>query len=243
MNNSELKNNEVGSGLDNCISHKQPPISTKKMVLTDVQNENRVSQNHRKSSFPMDGGPITDKLKISGTKRLIPESPASHPFRSLPDCSATKEHLVYTSKKFGSVQENGKTEHNTDRNVSIPLLKPYRNMQQEIPQKQTPVLDGNAHHVSMPTSNYIPPKNMLSRLNSLLDSIHTSLTNFGNGVGPAENDCFKVTSKVTDSRRVDDRKWEERYIHLQNFLKMCDDESICRDHVQSKLLYSITVII
>lgn len=245
MINSEIKNNELGNtGLDACISRKHPLMSTKKMVLADVQNDNRVSRNHRENSFPTDGGPIADKLKICGTKRPIPESVTSHPFRPLPDRTATKEHLVYTSKKFEFVEENGKADHNPNRNVSSPLLKPYRNMQQEIPQKQTPVLEGDAHHVPMAAPNYMAPKNMLSYSNSHLDSFPSSLANPGNWMGPAENDCFKVTSKVpllTHSRRVDDRKWEERYIHLQNFLKMCDDESVCRDHVQSELLYSIPI--
>lgn len=240
MINSELKNNELGNtGLDACISRKPPTMSTK-MVLADVQNEHRVSRNHRESSFPMDGGPIADKLKICGTKRLIPESATSHPFRPLPDRAATKGHLVYTSKNYEFVEEYGKAEDNTDRNVSSPLLKRYRNMQQEIPQKQTPVLEGNTHHVSMATSNHMAPKNTLSYSNSPLDSLPSSLANPGIWMGPAKNDGFKVTSKVallTHSRRVDDRKWEERYIHLQNFLKMCDDESVCRDHVQSELLY------
>lgn len=236
MINSELKSNELGkTGLDASISLKHLPISAKKMVLADVQNDNRVSQNHRESSFLADGGPIADKLKICGTKRLAPESTTSHPFRPLPDHRVTKEHLVYTSKKFEFVQENGKTEHHPDKNLSSPLLKPYSNMQQEIPQKQTPVLEDNTHHVSMSTSNYMAPKNTLSYSNLPVDSLPSFLDNPGYCMGPAGNDCFKVTSKVpllTHSRRVDDRKWVERYIHLQNFLKMCDDESVCRDHVQ-----------
>ncbi|KAL8135764.1 hypothetical protein AgCh_010401 [Apium graveolens] len=236
MINSELKNNELGNtGPDACISRKYPLMSTKKAVLADVQNDNRVSRNHQENPLATDGGPVADKLKICGTKRLLPESAASHPFRPLSDRTAFKEHLVYTCKKFEIVGKNGKTEHNTDRNVSSHLLKPYRNMQQEIPQKQTLVLEVNAHHVPMATSNYMAPKNTLSYSNSQLDSFPSTLANPGKWMGPAENDCFKVTSKVsllTDSRRVDDRKWEERYIHLQNFLKMCDDESVCRDHVQ-----------
>lgn len=231
MINSELKNNELGqSGLDTCISHKQTPMSAKKIVLTDVQNDNRMLQNHRESSFSMDGGPIAEKFKISGTKRLMPESPTGHPFPPLPHRTPTKEHLVYTSKKSEFVQENG-----TNRNVSSPRLKPFCNMQKEILQKQTPVLEGNTHHVSMVTSNYMAPMNTLSYSNPSLDSLPRSLANPGNGAGPAENDCLKVTSKVplfTDSKSVDDRKWEERYVHLQNFLKMCDDESIYKDHVQ-----------
>ncbi|WOG97711.1 hypothetical protein DCAR_0417052 [Daucus carota subsp. sativus] len=238
MINSELKKDQLGNSgleLDTCISHKQPPISTKKLALTDVQNDNRVLQYHRESLFSTDGGPIADKSKICGTKRPIPESLTSHPFRPLSDRTTTKEHLVYTSKKLEPVQGNGKSGHNADRSVSNPLPKPHHNMQQEILPKQTLVLEDNTNHVSMATSNHTIPKNTCSYLNSPLDSLPISLANPGNGMGPAENDCSKVISKVpisAHSRRVDDRKWEERYIHLQNFLKMCDDESICRDHVQ-----------
>ncbi|KAL1814972.1 hypothetical protein ACET3Z_017546 [Daucus carota] len=239
MINLELKNNEQGNnGADTCNFHKQPPIATKKMVLTDVQNDNRV-RNYRESSFPIDVGPTAEKVKISGTKRLIPEIPTSHPWPPLPNHTATKEHLVYTTKKSEFVPMNEKTE-NRDRNISSPPLKRFCSMQQEMPQKQTRVVEGNSHQVPMSLSNFMVPKNMVSYSNPSVDSLAASLANPGTGAGPAKTICHNVTSNValpSDSKRVEDqnigKKWEERYINLQNYLKICDNESTLRNHIQN----------
>lgn len=231
--NSELKNNEQGnSRADTTIYNKQPSVAAKKMVLADVQNDKRVARNYRESSFSKDGGPTADEVKVSGTKRLITPSSTSHLWPPRPDHTAAKEHLVYTTKKT----------ENTNRNMSSPPLKRFCSMQQETPEKQSQVVENTTHQVHMATSNYKVPKNMLS--NPSLDSSPTSFASPGNGAGPAEIVCLNDTSKValpSDSKRVKDQKigqnWEERYINLQNYLKICDDESTHKNHIQCELLY------
>lgn len=178
MMNSELKNNEQGnSWVDASIYNKKPAIATKKTVLADVQNDKRVVRNYRESSIFMNGGPTADKVKVSGTKRLTTESPTSHPLPPLPDHTATKEHLVYTTKKSEFVPGNKKTE-NTDRNMSSPPLKRFCSMEQETPQKQSRAVENNTHQVHMATSNYMVPTNMLSYSNPSLDSLPTSFAVF-----------------------------------------------------------------
>lgn len=212
MMNSELKNNEQGnSWVDASIYNKKPAIATKKTVLADVQNDKRVVRNYRESSIFMNGGPTADKVKVSGTKRLTTESPTSHPWPPLPDHTATKEHLVYTTKKSEFVPGNKKTE-NTDRNMSSPPLKRFCSMEQETPQKQSRAVENNTHQFSSP----------------------------GNGAESAETVCLNDTSKValpSDCKRVEDQKicqnWEERYVNLQNYLKICDSESTHKKHIQN----------
>ncbi|KAK1400321.1 hypothetical protein POM88_010184 [Heracleum sosnowskyi] len=208
------------------------------MVLADVQNDKRVVRNYRESSSPVDGGPTADKVKVSGTKRLTTESPTSHPWPPRPDHTATKEHLVYTTQKSKFVPGNKKTE-NTDRNMSSPPLKRFCSMQQKTPQKQSRVVETNTHQVHMAPSNYMVPKNVLSYSNPSLHSLPTSFASPGNGAGPAETVCLNDTSKValpSDSKRVQDQKigqnWEERYINLQNYLKICDSESTHKNQIQ-----------
>ncbi|KAL8150036.1 uncharacterized protein LOC141709070 [Apium graveolens] len=231
MMNSELKNNEQGnSRADTSIYNKQPSVAAKKMVLADVQNDKRVARSYRESSFPKDGGPTADKVKVSGTKRLTTLSPTSHLWPPRPDHTATKEHLLYTSKNT----------ENTNRNMSSPPLKRFCRMQQETPEKQSQVVENNTHQVHMTTCNYMVPKNMLSNSNPSLESSPASFVSPGNGAGPAETVCLNDTSKdapPSDSKRVKDQKirqnWEERYVNLQNYLKTCDSESTQKNHIQN----------
>lgn len=233
--NSELKNDEQGnSRADTSFYNKQPSVAAKKMVLADVQNDKRVARNYRESSFLKNGGPTADKVKVSGTKRLTTLSPTSHLWPPRPDHTAAKEHLVYTTKKT----------ENTNRNMNSPPLKRFCSMQQETPEKQSQVVENNTHQVHLATSNYMVPKNMLSYSNPSLELSPTSFASPGNGAGPAETVCLDDTSKVappSDSKRVKDQKigqnWEERYINLQNYLKICDNESTHKNHIQSELLY------
>lgn len=238
MTNLELKNIEQGnSGADTSIFPKQPPIATKKMVLADVQNDNRVLRNYRESSFPMDvgpipmdGGPTAEKAKVSGTKRLIPESATSHPWSPLPDHTTRKEHLMHTTKNSECVPGNEKSGNNSDRNMSSPPLKRFCSMQQEIPHKQTRVVEGKTPHIPIATTNYMVPKNIISYSNL---SLPTSLGNPGTVAGRAG--LFTISKRAEDHKNS--QNWEERYIHLQNFLKMCDSESTHNNFIQSELLY------
>lgn len=227
MVNSELKNNGPdNSGTGMRTFHKQSPITTKKMVLTDVQNEGR---------------PIADTIKVCGTKRLTPECPSTHSFPPTLTKPTAKEHLMDTRKKFEFEPEKGRIQNNTNKYVSSPQLRHFCNVQQEISRKQTQMRESNTHCVPVVSQNHMAPKMTLSYASPSLPS---SLGKPGSGVRAAEHDYLKVSSEVprfTSSKRADDQKWEERFIHLQNFLKICDDESNHRDHIQSKFLYSCSV--
>lgn len=218
MVNSELKSNGPdNSGTGMRTFHKQSPITTKKMVLTDVQNEGR---------------PIADTIKVCGTKRLTPECPSTHSFHPTLTKPTAKEHLMDTRKKFEFEPEKGRIQNNTNKYVSNPQLRHFCNVQQEISRKQTHMREGNTHCVPAVSQNHMAPKMTLSYASPSLPS---SLGKPGNGVRAAEHDYLKVSSEVprfTSSKRDDDQKWEERFIHLQNFLKICDDESNHRDHIQ-----------
>lgn len=240
MINSELKSNRLDtSGTGMHTYHKQPPITTKKVVLTDVQNDNRsLIRNHQESLLCVEGRPISDTVKVCGTKRLLtPESPSSYPFPPPLSNIAAKDHLMYARKKFEFEPEKGRIQNSTKKYVNSSEMRNFCNMQQEIPRKQTQMRESNIHCVPVVTPNQMAPKMTFSYA---APSLPISLGKPGNGVRAAERDCLKASSEVphfTNSKRADDQQWEERFIHLQKFLKTCD-ESNNRDLIQSMFLLS-----
>ena len=80
--------------------HKQSPL-VKKIALRGVQSNNRgLMGKHQETSPILNGRPITDAIKVSGTKRLTPECPLSPTVYPSLSRNGVNEHLVDTQIKF-----------------------------------------------------------------------------------------------------------------------------------------------
>jgi len=91
----------TGTGLPN--HDKQVPlvVTTKKIVLRDVQNESRmtVPKSVGSSLFSNENGPQVKVLKLSGTERPAPECLGSPPHHHSPTSNAANGNLVYVRRR------------------------------------------------------------------------------------------------------------------------------------------------
>lgn len=222
MVDAEVKNNgpNTSATVIRTVNEKVPAM-TKKTVLADVQNESR---------------PVPESVKVCGTKRLTPECPSGHPFPPTLHKPVSKEHLMDTRKKFEFEPLKVGIQNNANKFIGNPQLRHFCNVQKELSRKQTQMREGNTHGVPVISRSHMAPKMTLSYATAPLPG---SVGKPGNGMRPVERDYPKVCAEathVTKSKRDDGRKWEERFVHLQNFLKICDDESTYKAHIQSKFL-------
>lgn len=221
MINSEVKSNvQCNSGTGTPPERKHSPL-VRKIALRDVQNDNRsLIHNHPEISTFLEGRPITGAINISGTKKLTPEKA---PLYASLSQNGVNDHLFDTRRKFESGPGKGRIQDATadclQRTIKQQVLPRQRTQMGESNFSGAPVV-GPHHIASMTTFPHGVP------------SVPISLGKHENGLPLAESDylkvkievCQSIDSKVTDDQRV------ERFLHLQKFLKQCD-ESYNRDYI------------
>ncbi|XP_059636785.1 uncharacterized protein LOC132278901 [Cornus florida] len=223
-----------GSGMP--AYHKQPPVTIKKIALRDVQNNNlSLIHDHPESSPLLEGRPIADATKISGTKRLTPEYTSIPPFLPSLSNNGASEHLVCARRKFESEVGKGRIQDTSDKNADfLPSSSMnFCHKQQEIPQQQTEMRKRNMHCFPVVTPNHMASTMTFSYGAPSFSISHGKPGNRLPLPGP-ESKCLKLTSEVhhsIDSKANDDQQRKERFLRLQRFLKHCD-ESYQRDYIQ-----------
>lgn len=231
MINSEVKSNvQCNSGTVTPPDQKHSPL-VRKIALRDVQNDNRsLIHNHPKVSTFLEGIPIASAIKISGTKRLTPEKPPLYP--SLPE-NGVDDHLVHTRRKFESEPGKGRIQDHTV-NCLQPTSKYSCHKQQELTQQQTQMRESKMYCAPVVRSNQIASMSTFPRG---VPSVPISLGKHENGLPFAESDYLTVKLEACesiDSMAIDDQQRIGRFLHLQKFLKQCD-ESSNRDYIQMLL--------
>ncbi|CAN1276085.1 hypothetical protein LINPERPRIM_LOCUS15903 [Linum perenne] len=213
MTNSEI--GECGMGntepnLSGC--DKQLPVSAKKAALRDVQNQNRSHINFISTSpLTKNGGQSMDTVKVSGTKRPSPESPAGLPRNQSPNSSAASAQLVYVRRK--SEAETAKLGHSaeTTNQLKSPANEPkvYRLS------AFAPMATGSITSTSGKPSVSVPVAQSTPRFVSVQSSYRQST----------------AVPLSADGREMKCEHWEERYRQLQALLKKLD-ESDQKDYIQ-----------
>ncbi|CAN1276086.1 hypothetical protein LINPERPRIM_LOCUS15903 [Linum perenne] len=212
MTNSEI--GECGMGntepnLSGC--DKQLPVSAKKAALRDVQNQNRSHINFISTSpLTKNGGQSMDTVKVSGTKRPSPESPAGLPRNQSPNSSAASAQLVYVRRK--SEAETAKINAaETTNQLKSPANEPkvYRLS------AFAPMATGSITSTSGKPSVSVPVAQSTPRFVSVQSSYRQST----------------AVPLSADGREMKCEHWEERYRQLQALLKKLD-ESDQKDYIQ-----------
>ena len=141
---------------------KQLPVAVKKTVLRDLQNDNRIRTPNSIGNSPLlkDTGPLTNTIKLSGTKRAsieCPESPFKH--RS-PHNNSTNGHLVYVRRKSEAELGKSSISDSTNINAYCPQsrqLGQQEETRQSIPEIKEPKVSCFPAFSSFPmTSSTIP---------------------------------------------------------------------------------------
>ncbi|XP_052189524.1 uncharacterized protein LOC127799493 [Diospyros lotus] len=213
MISSEINKNELGSSGTFVASNRSHSPLIKKMPLRDVQNDNRISEGSR----VLEGRPIADATKVIGTKKLTTECPLSPHFDTSMSKNGKNGHLMARQIKFKSESGKGRIQNIMDTSA-------------EFPSKQTQIRDNNLYF----TSVFRP--NLMSSMMTFPHggpSVPISLGKPGNGFSAAEFNGIKFSSEVChpfDPTVTDDQHRQERFLHLQTFLKQCNESS--RDYIQ-----------
>lgn len=229
MINSEVKSNvQCNSGTGTPPDRKHSPL-VRKIPLRDVQNDNRsLIHNHPEISTFLEGRPITGAINISGTKRLTPEKAPLYPSLSQ---TGINDHFFVTRRKFESEPGKGRNQDATADCLQQTIK------QQELPRQRTQM--GESSFTGAP----VVRPNRIASMTTFphgVPSVPISLVKHENGLPFAESDYLKVKLEVCqsiDSKATDDQERIERFLHLQKFLKQCD-ESYNRDYIQCKSLHS-----
>ncbi|KAF8377703.1 hypothetical protein HHK36_031087 [Tetracentron sinense] len=232
----------TGTGSPTCV--KQSPIAAKKIALRDLQNDNRIMvPKPLGNSLLKERGPFTNALKVSGTKRPIPECPLSPPCHKSPSSSGTTGHLIYARRKSESEQCKSNTCNYSGSNSSCrqPTLS---HEEQETPRQQTQMKEPKIScfpafapipMASLMTFSSGGPSVPLSLGNqSGAPSVPLSLGNPVSGLSLAESNYPTVTSMVPppiNPQGMRDQQWKERFLLLQTFLRDCDNSNQ-EDYIQ-----------
>ncbi|KAF3434859.1 hypothetical protein FNV43_RR21946 [Rhamnella rubrinervis] len=213
---------------------KQPPVSIKKPVLRDLQNNNiiPVPNSIKNSSLLKDRGPISNAVKISGSKRSSPECPEIPSQEQSPNSNAANGHLVYVRRK--SEVELGKS--STCDSTSINAY--YPNSTQFVHQEETnQSISQNEPKVSCFPA-FAPFPLSSSMVSSGIPSVSLPLGKSGMRLGSAEPFTYSNPS-LANSKGICNMNWEERYHQLQLILRQLD-QSDQEDYLQ--LLRSLSSV-
>ncbi|XP_057502126.1 uncharacterized protein LOC130785936 isoform X2 [Actinidia eriantha] len=218
MINSEVNCNVLGnSGTGMPPDYKYSPL-VKKIALRDVQNDNRsLIHSHPECSPDLDRH-IICTIKVSGTKRLTPECPISPPLDPSLRKNDVNDHLIHTRRKFELEPDKGRMQDSLDKLAYWPLSssKHYFHKQEELTRQQSQMRESNL---------YCAPEVRRNHMASMMafpyggPGVSNSIGKHGNG------------QPAADSKATDDQLRKERYLHLQKFLKQCD-EFIQRDYIE-----------
>ena len=231
MINSKLNSNRLGDNGNGLASyHKQPPVAIKKIPLRDVQNDNR-SMLHGHTE--LEGVSIADAIKLSGTKRFTPDCPQSPPGHQFFSSDGANDHVVYARRRFESELGERRIPDQTNKNTDNFHSTQFCHNMQEIPQQQSQMKDHNVY--CAPAFAPIPLASLVT-FAFAEPSVPLSMGKPSNGLLDDESNYQKVSSEVPrffHSKETDDQRRKERFLHLQELLKHCD-EFDQNDYIQSK---------
>ncbi|KAH7832808.1 hypothetical protein Vadar_000140 [Vaccinium darrowii] len=219
----------TGTGLPN--HDKQVPlvVTSKKIVLRDVQNESRmtVPKSVGSSLFSDENGPQVDVLKLSGTKRPTPEYLGSPPHHHSPTSNAANGNLVYVRRRPELELAKSGIFNNTSNDACYPQARGSQDKnteQRSQVNKPNIFITGVAH----------TPRDFLASFSSGKPSIPSSIGNCSDMFQSSDSDNHPVFSAISPlgyPNKMNRKHWEERYSQLQDLLKLLD-QSNQEDYVQ-----------
>lgn len=215
---------------------KQVPVPVKKTPLRDLQSENNIVA-QKSPSIPLVLKEVvtTETVKVSGVKRPSPESPMS-PHQQTSSNNGANGHLVYVRRK--SEAETGKNSNNEviADNAIPPEPSQLGHQEDGNPQKS---LINDSQMQSLPA--YAPFPGSVMSINSGKHSIPLSLGNSDTKLAFEEltSQAVKTVTTSPAEARFKKQNWEQRYIHLQMYLKKLDQSSL-EDHLQ--MLRSLSAV-
>ncbi|XP_073046363.1 uncharacterized protein [Primulina eburnea] len=225
MINTEHNVNGMGiNGTCTPAHDKQLPSAQKKTALRDVQNENAGSMPKQQDNLLNGvGKPNRDAVKSSGNKRLTPERPSSS--QGLPSLTynGMNENVMNARRRFELELGRGRLQKNVEIYSDNLQLRNTVQTSQEVPQRPAQTKDNSLQHMPLATSNIMTP---ITAFSSSVPSVPNKQNN--------STQAIKVSPEVpraVDIKNASDQLRTERFIHLQKFLKQCD-ESNQREYMQ-----------
>ncbi|MCL7025880.1 hypothetical protein MKW94_011316 [Papaver nudicaule] len=211
------------NGLDNAgtsfpIGDKQQPIAAKKIALRDLQNDNRIVV-HKSSTVPpsiKDPAPTSDVTKVSGAKRPTSERPTS-PACHLSPNNANGTFVYIRRKSDQEVAKGNNCENDTNKTINSPQLS--QNIQGEKETTRQHIQVQGQKNSCVPAAPPMPTT--ASSGGPSIPHPHGMPVNMSATVGPT------CTTDVlpSNTQRISDQNWKERFPHLQMFLRNCDHSS------------------
>ncbi|KAL1561496.1 hypothetical protein AAHA92_04190 [Salvia divinorum] len=222
MINSECNANVMaGGGIPTPAPDKQLPGSVKKTALRDLQNEN-VGSVHKQHENLLPGGGKScgDRVKVCGNKRLTPERPSAY--------NGTNENVMNARRRFELELGIGRLHNSVEKKITSysEAKNPAGQLRQDVTQK--PMKNGNLHQGPVATPNNLKA---IMAFSSSGPSVPNSLGKHRNSTQVAK--VSEELPHTVDLKTTNDllRIETERFIHLQKFLKQCD-EAKQRDYTQ-----------
>lgn len=225
MINSERNVSGVGiNGTCTSAHDKQLPSTLKKIALRDVQNENAGSMPKQQDNLLSSiGKPNRDAVKVSGNKRLTPERPSNS--QGLPSLTynGMNENVMNARRRFELELGRGRLQKNVEICSDSSQLRNNVQPSQEVPQKPAQTKDNSPKHMPVATSNNMTP---ITAFSASVPSVPNKQNN--------STQAAKVSPELrraVDIKSTNDQLRTERFIHLQKFLKQCD-ETNQREYMQ-----------
>lgn len=226
--NTNLNNNAVSNSVvDSPIYHKQSTLRMKKVALRDVQNDNRIFMpNHPEKSC---GREVGEPIKVSGTNIVTPERPRSSPCHQFLNISGSCEQGL-GKRRIQDVTEQSADCFNSKR---------YVQKQASVPEERTKKQD---HESSCAPAFAAIPLTSPITFSPGKPPLPLFLGKSSNASPGARSRHLifnrdPVVSHLVDSKRNNDENRTERFLCLQNLLKLID-ESNQSEYIQSTSFYS-----
>ncbi|KAB1223281.1 hypothetical protein CJ030_MR2G002404 [Morella rubra] len=214
--------NEYGMGStenDLPTRDKQLPVSVKKTALRDSQHGNRivVPNPTGNSSLLKDRGPISDAIKVSGTKRPSLECPESPPHHQSPSSNAANGHLVYVRRK--SDAELGKNSTGDITSINVDCLQ----SRQATCQEETSQPSSQMKEPKVSCFPAFVPFPMAASISSFgKPSVSHSLGKPGMMLESNNHPVASAVFPLSNSKGSKNLRWEERSHELQMVLRKID---------------------
>lgn len=230
-----LANSEAG--LPNTAKQISTPLSTKKTVLRDLQNENGKLAPKPSAALSDESRPTNESVKTSGPKRSATESLNAPLLQKFPMSNPGNGHLVYVRRKPPDA-DLGRSNACDNQNLGVGRSQLREtNVLDESTQKKSQVKESK---VCSPEISSVPMPSSVG-FSSARHSDST-FTEKSNNILCQENLNHPHTSTDPGNPvRVNSKHWEERYIQLQNLLETLD-QSDQNDYIQSMFFHLIELL-
>lgn len=216
MVNTNLNNNAVSNSVvDSPIYHKQSTLRMKKVALRDVQNDNRIFMpNHPEKSCGLE---VREPIKVSGTKIVTPERHRSSPCHQFLNISGSCEQGL-GKRRIQDVTEQSADCFNSKRHVQ---------KQAGVPEERTKKQD---HESSCAPAFAAIPLTSPITFSPGKPPLPLFLGRSSNPSPGARSRHLifnpePVVSHLVDSKRNNDENRTERFLCLQNLLKLIDESN------------------